>query len=80
MGHISTPGYNAIIYCSYTVILVTGLLLAWKYARKNNFLSNNGTQGGLTLAVNFIASGMFIDSQGNRTFLCNGQRVRLLFS
>ncbi|RKP31788.1 urea transport protein [Metschnikowia bicuspidata] len=58
MGHISTPGYNAIIYCSYTVILVTGLLLAWKYARKDNFLSNNGTQGGLTLAVNFIASAM----------------------
>lgn len=80
MGHISTAGALAIVYCSYAAILVTALLLAWKYSRKDNFLSNNGTQGWLTLAVNFIASGMFIDSQRNRTVLRNGQRVRLLFS
>lgn len=58
MGYISVAGYNAIIYCSYAALLVSGLFLAWKFATKDNFLSNNGTQGGLALAINFIASGM----------------------
>lgn len=61
MSLLSSQGYNAIIYMTYVFLLATGLFLAWKFARKDNFLSGNGTQSGLPLAFNFIASGMYID-------------------
>lgn len=60
MAQLSSQGSNAIIYLTYAFLLATGLFLAWKFANKNNFLSSNGTQSGLPLAVNFIASGMYL--------------------
>lgn len=60
MAQLSSQGNNAIIYLTYIALLASGLFLAWKFASNNNFLSSNGTQRGLPLAVNFIASGMFI--------------------
>lgn len=57
MSKISSEGNNAIIYMSYVFLLFTGLFLAWKFGNNSNFLSSNGTQRGLPLAVNFIASG-----------------------
>lgn len=56
---LSSQGNNAIIYLSYAFLLATGLFLAFKFARKDNFLSSNGTQSTIPLALNFIASGMF---------------------
>ncbi|ODV79167.1 urea transport protein [Suhomyces tanzawaensis NRRL Y-17324] len=58
MGQLSSQGYNAIIYLSYAFLLFTGLFLAWKYSSLNTFLSSNGTQRGIPLALNFIASAM----------------------
>lgn len=75
MGVISTAGYNAIIYMSYAMLLVTGLLLAWRFATKDNFLSSNGTQGGLALAVNFVASGMLLYFQRYRILYLVVQRA-----
>lgn len=59
MAQLSSQGNNAIIYLTYIALLASGLFLAWKYAKKENFLSSNGTQRGVPLAINFIASGMF---------------------
>ncbi|KAI5964240.1 uncharacterized protein KGF55_002182 [Candida pseudojiufengensis] len=58
MAQLSSQGNNAIIYLSYAFMLATGLFLAWKYASKDDFLASNGTQRGLPLALNFIASAM----------------------
>ncbi|OBA23904.1 urea transport protein [Metschnikowia bicuspidata var. bicuspidata NRRL YB-4993] len=58
MAQLSSEGSNAIIYLTYSALLFSGLFLAWKFASKDNFLSSNGTQKGLPLAVNFIASAM----------------------
>jgi hypothetical protein len=59
MGHLSSAGSNAIIYLTYAFLLATGMFLALKYASKTDFLSSNGTQRGIPLALNFIASGMY---------------------
>jgi hypothetical protein len=59
MGQISSQGNNAIIWLTYAFLLFTGLYLAWKYGSKSTFLSSNGTQRGIPLALNFIASGMY---------------------
>lgn len=56
---LSNPGNNAIIWLSYAFLLATGLFLAWKFSNKDSFLSSNGTQRGIPLALNFIASGMY---------------------
>jgi len=58
MAQLSSQGNNAIIYLTYIFMLATGLFLAWKFASKTDFLSSNGTQRGIPLALNFIASGM----------------------
>ncbi|KAM9899383.1 hypothetical protein OXX79_005757 [Metschnikowia pulcherrima] len=58
MAQLSSQGNNAIIYLTYIALLASGLFLAWKYAKKENFLSSNGTQRGIPLAINFIASAM----------------------
>lgn len=55
---LSSQGNNAIIYLSYAFMLFTGLFLAWKFASNKDFLAANGTQRGLPLALNFIASAM----------------------
>lgn len=59
MGQLSSAGSNAIIYLTYAFLLGTGIFLALKYASKTDFLSSNGTQRGIPLALNFIASGMY---------------------
>lgn len=59
MAQLSSQGNNAIIYLTYAFLLATGLLLAWKFGNKNNFLASNGTQTGIPLAINFIASGTY---------------------
>lgn len=58
MGQLSFAGNHAIIWCTYGFLLITGCFLAWRYGSKGLFLSNNGTQRGLPLALNFIASAM----------------------
>lgn len=58
MAELSSQGNNAIIYLTYIFLLATGLFLAWKYSKSSNFLSANGTQSGIPLSLNFIASGM----------------------
>ncbi|CAI5760046.1 unnamed protein product [Candida verbasci] len=58
MAQLSSQGNNAIIYLSYAFMLATGLLLAWKFHSAKDFLSSNGTQRGIPLALNFIASAM----------------------
>lgn len=58
MGQLSHPGSHAVIWCTYGFLLITGCFLAWRYGSKSLFLSSNGTQRGLPLALNFIASAM----------------------
>ncbi|KAI9835668.1 MAG: hypothetical protein M1838_005229 [Thelocarpon superellum] len=58
MGAPSSQASNAIIYLTYGAFLVTGLYIAWRlrHQSKAQFLSSNGTQKALPLALNFIAS------------------------
>ena len=58
MAQLSSQGNNAIIYLSYAFMLATGLFLAWKFSSNKDFLSSNGTQRGIPLALNFVASAM----------------------
>lgn len=58
---LSYQANNAIIWLTYVFLLATGLFLAWKFASASSFLSSNGTQKGIPLALNFIASGMHSD-------------------
>lgn len=58
MAQLSSQGSNAIIYLTYAFMLFTALFLAWKFANSGQFLQSNGTQRGIPLALNFIASGM----------------------
>lgn len=53
---ISAAGNNAIIYCTYAAFLVAGLSIGWYVRDKKTFLSANGTQKGIPLAFNFVAS------------------------
>ncbi|ONH69574.1 putative urea active transporter 2 [Cyberlindnera fabianii] len=55
---LSSQASNAIMYITYGVLLITGLLIAWKVKSKAGFLSANQTQAGLPLALNFVASGL----------------------
>ncbi|KAG7664288.1 uncharacterized protein J8A68_002203 [[Candida] subhashii] len=58
MSQLSSQGSNAIIYTTYGFMLITALFLAWKFANSSQFLQSNGTQRGVPLALNFIASAM----------------------
>ncbi|KAF2786985.1 hypothetical protein K505DRAFT_329964 [Melanomma pulvis-pyrius CBS 109.77] len=60
MGIPSTQASNAIIYLTYGAFLVTGCYIAWRlrHQSKTEWLSSNGTQKGLPLALNFIASAL----------------------
>lgn len=58
MSQLSSQGNNAIIYLTYAFLLATGLFIAFKYSNSLSFLSSNGTQRGVPLALNFIASAM----------------------
>lgn len=58
MAQLPTPAGNAVVYISYAFMLATGLFIAWRYSDKNTFLSTNGTQKAIPLALNFFASGL----------------------
>ncbi|KAF2488798.1 hypothetical protein BU16DRAFT_575819 [Lophium mytilinum] len=60
MGVPSTQASNAIIYLTYGAFLVTGVYIAFRlrHQSKGEYLSSNGTQKGIPLALNFIASAL----------------------
>jgi len=57
MGSLSFQASNSIIYLTYGALLISGTLIGWFCRDKKNFLSSNGTQRGVPLAFNFVASG-----------------------
>jgi hypothetical protein len=59
MGQPSFEASNAVIYLTYGFFLISGAGIAWKWRNTatTDFLSSNGTQTALPLALNFIASG-----------------------
>lgn len=63
MAELSFQASNAIIYLSYGAMLVSGVAVAFYVQRKQkkvqDFLSSNGSQTGLKLALNFFASGTY---------------------
>ncbi|GMG32149.1 unnamed protein product [Ambrosiozyma monospora] len=60
---LSSEASNAIIYCSYGLMLIFGTCIALYKTKFQNtdktFLSSNGTKKGVPLALNFIASGKY---------------------
>ncbi|KAF1811083.1 hypothetical protein P152DRAFT_400132 [Eremomyces bilateralis CBS 781.70] len=60
MGMPSFAASNAIIYLTYGLFLVGGVAIAWRVRTHNTkeYLSSNGTQKGIPLALNFIASAL----------------------
>ncbi|EZF35907.1 hypothetical protein TMEN_9230 [Trichophyton mentagrophytes] len=60
MGQPSFQASNALIYLTYGAFLVVGLYIAWRLRNqtKGEFLSSNGTQKAIPLALNFIASAL----------------------
>lgn len=71
MGSLSFQASNAIIYVTYGILLISGTAIGWYCRDKKTFLSSNGTQKGIPLAFNFVASGMY-DSLGGNRFLIVG--------
>lgn len=65
MAQLSSQGSNAIIYLTYAFLLATGLAIAYRFYKADSFLSHNGSQRGLPLALNFIASGKYFCTQGS---------------
>lgn len=56
---LSATAGNAITYVSYMVMLISGVAIAfWGKNSKSSFLSANGTQKAIPLALNFLATGM----------------------
>lgn len=58
MGSLSFTAANAIIWPTYVILLVTASMVAYWKRDAKTFLSANGTQKGLPLAFNFVASGL----------------------
>ncbi|CCH43156.1 Sodium/glucose cotransporter 1 [Wickerhamomyces ciferrii] len=58
MGHLSHPAANAILYVTYGLLLISGVSIGWIFHDKKTFLNVNGTQKGIPLAFNFVASGL----------------------
>lgn len=77
MGSLSFQASNAIIYVTYGILLISGTAIGWYCRDKKTFLSSNGTQKGIPLAFNFVASGMYDSLEGNR-FLIMGSYFWLL--
>lgn len=59
MAYISSEGNNAIIYLTYAFLLGSGILIAWRFSKKETFLSSNGSQRAVPLILNFLASGKY---------------------
>lgn len=60
MGMPSFAAANAIVYLTYGAMLVMGLSVTWLFYKQTGFLSGNRTQKAIPLALNFVASGMFL--------------------
>ncbi|KAL1959609.1 hypothetical protein VTO42DRAFT_1644 [Malbranchea cinnamomea] len=60
MGQPSSEASNALIYVTYGIFLIIGVYIAYRLRNqtKVEFLSSNGTQKALPVALNFIASGL----------------------
>ncbi|EDO18686.1 hypothetical protein Kpol_1055p41 [Vanderwaltozyma polyspora DSM 70294] len=58
MGSLSFQATHAIIWPTYGILLITASAVAYWTRSSKNFLSANGTQKGLPLAFNFVASGL----------------------
>ncbi|KAJ8102159.1 hypothetical protein POJ06DRAFT_248953 [Lipomyces tetrasporus] len=54
----STQASNASIYTTYGVFLVFGLVVAWRFSNRKEFLAAIRSQPAIPLAFNFIASAM----------------------
>ncbi|EEQ35266.1 urea transport protein [Microsporum canis CBS 113480] len=67
MGQPSFQASNALIYLTYGAFLIVGLYIAWRLRNqtKGQFLSSNGTQKALPLALNFIASARFVSENSS---------------
>ncbi|EEY15887.1 hypothetical protein VDGD_02455 [Verticillium dahliae] len=55
----STQASNAVIFVTYSLFLLMGLGMAYRYRHdlKGGFLSGNRTRTAIPVALNFIASG-----------------------
>ncbi|AGO14012.1 AaceriAGR155Cp [[Ashbya] aceris (nom. inval.)] len=58
MGELSYVAANAIVWPTYAVMLMVASVLAYRLRNVRTFLSANGTQKAVPLALNFIASGL----------------------
>lgn len=58
MGSLNFEAAHAIIWPTYGIMLVIASLIAYWKRDSKSFLSANGTQKGLPLAFNFVASGL----------------------
>ncbi|KAK9370201.1 hypothetical protein V1509DRAFT_330234 [Lipomyces kononenkoae] len=56
MGIPSPQASNACMFTTYGVFLVFGLLVAWRYSNKKEFLAAIKSQPAIPLAFNFVAS------------------------
>ncbi|KAK9333153.1 hypothetical protein V1520DRAFT_271044 [Lipomyces starkeyi] len=70
----STQISNACIYTTYGVFLVFGLLVAWKFSNRKEFLAAIRSQPAIPLAFNFIASGWTV----TRDSVCALQFFRIV--
>ncbi|KAK9263226.1 hypothetical protein V1519DRAFT_382958 [Lipomyces tetrasporus] len=69
----STQASNASIYTTYGVFLVFGLVVAWRFSNRKEFLAAIRSQPAIPLAFNFIASDGIVtrDSVHTFQFICN---------
>lgn len=58
MGDLSHHASNAIMYTCYAILLISGVAIAYITSDKKTFLAANGSQKGVPLAFNFVASGL----------------------
>ncbi|KAK9240892.1 hypothetical protein V1525DRAFT_336132 [Lipomyces kononenkoae] len=58
MGIPSNQAANACMFTTYGLFLVFGLVVAWKFSNKKEFLASIRSQPAIPLAFNFVASCM----------------------
>ncbi|SCV03891.1 LAMI_0H11782g1_1 [Lachancea mirantina] len=58
MGHLSFQAAHGIVWPTYVVLLITASIVAYWKRDSKTFLSANGTQKGVPLAFNFVASAL----------------------
>lgn len=60
--YISHHAANACIYTSYVVFLIMGLVVAYIFRNRGEFLAGRHTRKHFFLAMNFLASGKYSNS------------------